>query len=813
MKTNSYLTLLILLLCLAGSLRAQRRAPADQETTALADSLKREYIARGIDAETAERRARSVAARTGAELRSSFYNAVPLPGSIWLDRDSLTGAPNASHTHNFTPEQFVKDVFVKGGSEIADQAIRNVTLISSTWNGSPSTTWNDKGYTGPFGGDAGTWVPNTDGYEGRELLYFDHGDTTAMADSWDGVPNAVKKFGLDKGFLLATGPALWAEGSNVSNGALGGGYDDWATLHGGTAPPYNQRDPDLSPIASNNIYTLTSLEFDFRSYTDSVSFEFIFVSEEFSDYSNSSVNDIFGFFVSRPGHPLTDALGYTGDTINIARYPNGQPVTINNSNWGYRGTNTYPNFDPLGATPVSETGWPIGDARNAVSPEYFQPLYQYDLLTEYDGHSIVLTAKAGLQKGEWYHMKLAIGNVGDQAYGSGVFLKAGSLDLGAPESDVPRPYLKSEYDSIYGFNSLYAGCENELVLKFDPAASDRNIDVWSMGSGAAYTVDYTLDKTFKDTVRYELAANDTVLNVPFKILNTIPDGSSLFFYSQIQGSMDRDTSEVFTLYAKSEFELHRFTVPTSGYAGALDLIVSKGSPYIQRSLTGGLTWQFARDTITGDVLPFSQSQIANMADSDAPFIIFREPNTCCEYDTVFLEKPVVLQPPIIRTVVLPDIPGVILDPLPGVYRIESRTNYTFTVTPLERNAAQELRVTTSRTKTFGSAVTEEEDVRVTFNPETGDYTVTIWSVQEPVTVYLEFVTPEATAPVDENSVWAHDGALSIRSATPAEASVRAVSGILLHTLRLNPGETVTQHLPAGFYLVSVHGKTYKVAVR
>jgi hypothetical protein len=802
------------LLGLAAGAGAQRKATSgDAERAFIADSLKKVYIAQGVAEDAAARRAQTVAeSRTGVELRASTYNmTLPLAGSIWVDRDSVTGTPSASHAHNFTPEQFVKDIFVKGGGEIADQAIRNVTLISSTWNGSPATTWNDKGHWGPFGGNAGTWSNND-----RELLYFDHGDTTTMVESWDGTPNAVKRFGIEKGFLLSTGPGLLTEGINASGGSLGGGYTNWTTLGGGTAPANDRRDPDLSPIAAAgglNLETFTSLEFDFRSYTDSVSFQFIFASEEFNMYSNSPFNDAFGFFVSGPG--LTDEWGNSGDTINIARYPDGAPIAVNSSNWGNRGgSNTLANFHS--PTEVSETKYtpPYGpgggtdNSRNAIRPQYHQPVYNNDGLMEYQGHSVVLTAKAGLQKGVWYHMKLAIGNVTDGNLGSGVFLMAGSLDLGAPESTVPSPYMTTPYDSIYGASSLYAGCENSLILKFDPMATDRDVEVWSAGSGAAYAYDYDLNSLFKDTVLYTIGANDTVLHIPFKVADDVPDGSRLLFYSHIVSSLEKDTSDVFTLYAKSVSALTHFAAPSVGYAGALEVSIQKGSPYIQRSLNGGLSWEFARDTITGAERPFTRSQIAHLTDDEGGFILFREPNTCCVFDTVYIKLLVISPPSIIRTVVIPDIPGVITRPSSGEYRVESRSDYEFTVIPGAGQADMELKVTTSRTD-----VPPNEDVTITRNTVTGAYTVVIHHVQEMVYIFIEFNVPEGTAAVDADRVSAHDGMLSVRSGTAGEASVYAISGVRLSTFRLGAGETVTQPLPPGFYLVSLNGRTHKVAIR
>jgi hypothetical protein len=777
--------LLVSLFAWGSDIHAQQKAKYTVQEQAQLDSLKQHYSDMGIPEEWATRRAESIIeSQKAVQTRSGAYAATPVAGSIWLDRDSITGAPSASHAHNFTPEKFVKDVFVKGGSEIADEAIRNVTLVASSFKGRSTDTWNDKGYFGPFGGDTLGWLSNE-----RELLYFDHGDTTTTIPGWD--TNPVKAFGIDKGFLLSTGAAItgWesAEGTNVSNSALGGGYTNWAVLNGGISPPANKRDPDLSPIASTTIQTFTSLEFDFRSFTDSVTFEYIFASEEFPDFANSSVNDIFGFFVSGPG--LTDEWGNTGDTINIARYPNGIPVTINNSNWG--------NFGSYNAVSV-----PIG---GAVSPQYHVPIYVGSSITEYDGHSIVLTAKARLQPGVWYHLKLAISNVGDGSFGSGVFLKAGSLDLGAPESHVPKPYLQTAYDSL-GIQSIYADCDNTMELSFNKGTGTE-IRVWSVGSGAGYVYEPELNKLFKDTVTYAITPNDSTLLVNFKVAANVEDGSQFFFFSQIPPSTQKDTSEVFDLYGMSVEAVVKYVRPTTGYSGVLDIGVDRGSPYIQRSLNGGLTWEWARDQTTGEPLPLTSSQTGYIAGLDDDFyILYREPNTCRPIDTLWILKGGTSSPEIIREIVIPGIPGAICSLEPGTHHIKSRDNLVFTVTPLLPNVT--LSISTSRI-----LVRDNEGVNVVANAD-GSYTVTIYSVQENLVIYaslFEIAANEAEA--GAVSVWTDSDRLLIETATAGEARIYTITGALKQVAKLSAGESAAITLPKGFYLVNLHGKTYKVAVK
>ena len=55
---------------------------------------------------------------------------------------------------------------------------------------------------------------------------------------------------------------------------------------------------------------------------------------------------------------------------------------------------------------------------------------------EYDGSTVVLEAKAAVVCGESYHIKLAIGDGGDSAFDSGVFIEEGSFSSSGVSIDA-----------------------------------------------------------------------------------------------------------------------------------------------------------------------------------------------------------------------------------------------------------------------------------------------------------------------------------------------------------------------------------------
>ncbi|HOZ29938.1 MAG TPA: choice-of-anchor L domain-containing protein [Bacteroidales bacterium] len=236
------------------------------------------------------------------------------------------------------------------------------------------------------------------------------------------------QFPFESGIVLASGPIANAEGPN-SSGSLGG------SLGSGS-------DPDLAAIASGyTIYDATVVQFDFIPATDTVLFDYIFGSEEFPEYANSSFNDVFGFFLSGPGINGP----YSNNAINIAILPNNHPVTIDNVHH----SSYY-------------TAYPTSGSTSAGS---------YTGAVQYDGNTIQLTAFAIVQACETYHIKLAVGDAGDSAYDSGVFLEAGSFVSGESISVINSAQVGGEAD-------LWEGCENfYVVAREEGSEADQEITI------------------------------------------------------------------------------------------------------------------------------------------------------------------------------------------------------------------------------------------------------------------------------------------------------------------------------------------------
>lgn len=198
--------------------------------------------------------------------------------------------------------------------------------------------------------------------------------------------------GLDKGMILTTGTVLdngdGPQGPNNDGGSgqdIGGqGYGLLSNLIGGVTT-----------------YDASVIEFDFVPSVDSISFNYVFGSEEYPEYVGSTFNDAFAIFIVGPGIPGVE---------NLAILPNGGgPVSINNVNNG-----------PLNAGPCQNCPYYVYNGTGSQAPYNGSDNY-----IQYDGFTVNLTArKTGLQIGEMYHIIIAIADAGDGILDSGLFIES-----------------------------------------------------------------------------------------------------------------------------------------------------------------------------------------------------------------------------------------------------------------------------------------------------------------------------------------------------------------------------------------------------
>jgi hypothetical protein len=253
-------------------------------------------------------------------------------------------------------------------------------------------------------------------------------------------------FPFNAGMLLTTGLGIGAEGPNDATSQT----DNMPQTTNVSA------DPHLNAIANGMVTNGTVLEFDFVPSGDTMSFRYIFGSEEYPEFSPSSFNDAFGLFLWGPGISGPYALaGYPAGGANVAVLPDGTPVTINN----------------------------VGDITNTAYYVFNDNGSTYGTSIQYDGTTVVLTAAASVQCNQTYHIKLAISNVGDQAYDSGVFLEAGSFVSDAVAVTVA---------TVSGDTTIVEGCTDANFIFTRPSTQldDTLIINYTISGDAIEGTDY-----------------------------------------------------------------------------------------------------------------------------------------------------------------------------------------------------------------------------------------------------------------------------------------------------------------------------------
>jgi len=253
---------------------------------------------------------------------------------------------------------------------------------------------------------------------------FTNGNATDLAAAGD----------MGEGVILATGYASSIPGAY--NGIEMGDY------------LANNGDPDLQSIISggSTVTDASVLIFDFMPTGNELTFDFIFASEEYHAFVNSSFNDVFGFFVTS-----LEADGYNYNSENIALVPGtGTAIEINTVNNGY-----FPDYTLS-----------TGPCTNCI---YFVDNYGGATIV-FNAFTTVITAHCDVEPCKKYRLKIAVGDAGDQWKDSAVFLKAGSIQTEGVSSTF-------EYTSTLDENNAIEGC-SEAVVTFtiaEPPTSDITI--------------------------------------------------------------------------------------------------------------------------------------------------------------------------------------------------------------------------------------------------------------------------------------------------------------------------------------------------
>lgn len=201
------------------------------------------------------------------------------------------------------------------------------------------------------------------------------------------------------------------------------------------------------------------LEFDFIPTQSSISFQYVFASEEYNEFVGTEFNDIFAFLL---------------DGQNIALIPGtSTAVAINTVNLGLNSA-YYKNNDPS-LNPV-----PFG--------------------TQFDGFTTVLTAQANVTPNVSHHIKLVIADTSDGIYDSAVYLAGGTFVSGTTVSVAATDANAAEQGSDPGTFTITRSGDTSSALTVN----------YTMGGTATNGTDYS---TLSGTVVIPAGASSVTVTV------------------------------------------------------------------------------------------------------------------------------------------------------------------------------------------------------------------------------------------------------------------------------------------------------------
>jgi hypothetical protein len=204
-------------------------------------------------------------------------------------------------------------------------------------------------------------------------------------------------------------------------------------------------DPDLAILAENiDLEDISVLEFDYLSTDDTIRFNYVFASEEYHEMVDYSYHDVFGIFLS--GKDIEGE--FTNSAVNIATIGNSL-LPVNSSTI---------NFGPGGITCQEKP-------EDCLNCEFLIDNSQKPDTAffgfAFDAYTVPINAVYPVMKGEWYHIKVAIGDAQNANFDSGIFLSDGTLvsdslitsvkNFSAPNPIRVKPNPANDYLEIQNF--------------------------------------------------------------------------------------------------------------------------------------------------------------------------------------------------------------------------------------------------------------------------------------------------------------------------------------------------------------------------
>ncbi|MFZ4398400.1 MAG: choice-of-anchor L domain-containing protein [Bacteroidales bacterium] len=271
-------------------------------------------------------------------------------------------------------------------------------------------------------------------------------------------PNTITTSNQIGSFSTGTPTNLgFGTGLTISTGGIQVATNGNLTLN--ITGPQIISDPQLQALKpGKSLHDIARLEFDFIPSSDTIKFRYVFASNEYLSAVCTNFDDVFGFFISG-----ANPAGGNYVNQNIALVPGTNlPVSINTINGG--------------------------TSMGSVSPCYLNNTQYYHTLNQnltYLGATVPLTAWAKVVPCTSYHIKMAICDISNAIYDSGVFLEANSFT--SPQLLVSKKLTNPAASDT----AMIRGCNNAVIKLKLPHRFSYNYPVPIIKQGTAINnVDY-----------------------------------------------------------------------------------------------------------------------------------------------------------------------------------------------------------------------------------------------------------------------------------------------------------------------------------
>jgi gliding motility-associated-like protein len=324
----------------------------------------------------------------------------------------------------------------------------------------------------------------------------------------DTTGNNVK---LKNGIVIVTGKIQDASSGN-------------AGVHSSGSYPVSNNSSLVAPLrtllnnrgATEDMYDIGVLSFDFVPQDTSVSFSYVFASDEYPEYVCSQYNDAFGFFVSGPyldnGNEgnFSDVEQLHNKNIAIVPGTTSTPIAINTVNNGQEGGNA-----SYGTTCILNNS------------AYFIQLPNNSPINKMQGYTKALqTQHLKVKPCYKYHLMIAICDVGDTNYNSCVFLGGKSFKT----DNVSFNFQTAVESTISSNDTIYkTPCDSlTLTLTLNRLAQANETYTLNYSTDLVAGVDY---QPFDSVITFP--NNDSVARVVIHFLSNSNDVAGQSHYIRI----------------------------------------------------------------------------------------------------------------------------------------------------------------------------------------------------------------------------------------------------------------------------------------